>query len=610
MPQFDRIDGVFTTRLPDGKSGCTFDERLIFKRNGWVFDKTTKGWTTANEDKARDLGEYALGAARDFLENAEALAQAVVAASWAEDTDADFPAPEGLTYMPFQRAGIEYCVQRHKTLIADPPGLGKTIQAIGVHNVISAKTALVVCPASLKINWKREWEKWDVHGRTVGIAESVTKREHIIGEDGEKLRDEKGRLVYKVTTEHYWPDTDVVIINYDMLDPFDDKIKAKTWDLLVCDECHLLKTADALRTQCVLGGHRPAKRKNGKKIRDAKTYEAIEAVRMLFLTGTPILSRPIELWNLIRACDPKGLGESWEAYAYTYCGAEDGYFGVDASGATNLEELSRILRERFMIRRDKRAVLKELPDKTREPIILPQDKLEAPVKREKNRVEAALSQYEALLGISDDDNPFRYIKMMEGLSDRIAEALALQDSETPDMDLAVKTLSAPDQLLFTEMSAAREEVALAKVGMVADHIIKLVNSDEPVIAFAYHKSVIDELRKRLEKQGLRVAVITGSVSTKKRQAAVDGFQAGDYDVILGNILAMGVGWTLTRARFVVFAELDWVPALMEQAEDRAWRHGQINAVIAQYLLVDGSIEAYMAMAILEKMEIILRALDS
>lgn len=609
MPQFDRVDGVFTTRLPDGRSGCSYDERLTFKRNGWGFDPAKRAWTTINEDKARELFEHAVGAAKEYLENAEQIAAELVAASLAEDTDTDFPSPQGLTYMPFQKAGIEYCLGRKRTLVADPPGLGKTIQAIGVHNVVETRSALIICPASLKINWMREWIKWDIHGKSVGIAESVLKREHATDKNGECLRDENNKLVYKTWTEHVWPETDVVIVNYDMLDQFDTQIKSRTWDLMVADECHLLKTAGALRTLCVFGGKRPASRKNGKLIRPAKTYEAIEFTRGLFLTGTPILSRPIELWNLIRACDPKGLGTSWENYAFTYCDAEEGHFGIDASGASNLEDLNRILRERFMVRRDKRAVLKELPDKTREPIILPQDKLEAPVKKEKNRVESALAKYEKILGITDD-SPFRYITLMESLSDKIADAIARQDGEEPDLERAVKTLSAPDQLLFTEMSAAREEVALAKAGMVSDHIIKMAACGEPIICFGYHKSVIRELEKRLKKADLRVAIITGDVSTKRRQELVDGFQAGDFDVIIGNIMAMGVGWTLTRSRFVVFAELDWVPALMEQAEDRAWRHGQKNAVIAQYLLVDGSIEAYMAVAILEKMSIIGAALGN
>jgi SWI/SNF-related matrix-associated actin-dependent regulator of chromatin subfamily A-like protein 1 len=91
---------------------------------------------------------------------------------------------------------------------------------------------------------------------------------------------------------------------------------------------------------------------------------------------------------------------------------------------------------------------------------------------------------------------------------------------------------------------------------------------------------------------------------------VDMFQNGELDVVVGNILAMGVGFTMTISSLVIFAELDWVPALIEQAEDRAWRHGQLNAVLIQHLVVDGSIEARMAQAIVEKMEVIRATLDN
>ena len=146
--------------------------------------------------------------------------------------------------------------------------------------------------------------------------------------------------------------------------------------------------------------------------------------------------------------------------------------------------------------------------------------------------------------------------------------------------------------------------------MVAEHVQKLYDAEEPVILFAYHKSVVAELQKRLEGMGMRVGIVTGSVAPNKRQKIVDDFQDGVYDVILGNIMAMGTGFTLTRASIVVFAELDWVPAQIEQAEDRAWRYGQKNAVLIQHLVVDGSIEARMAMALLDKMGIISAALDS
>lgn len=598
MPQFDRVDGKFVTR------NITVKDRFIFKNAKWKWNFRAKHWWTDDIEKAILVQEWAIDSAREHIDNAMALREAAVAASWAEDTVTDFPSPTGLAYMPFQRAGIEYAVKRERTLIADPPGLGKTIQAIGVHNVVNTKRVLIICPASLKRNWKREWERWDIHGLSVGMSASIQKSKTSDG-------------FTKAWTEHYWPDTDVCIVNYDMLESFDDQIKYETitqsngktkkvereWDLIICDEAHLLKTKTALRTMCIFGGTRKAKRSKGI---EKRVFGPLLSKRHLYLTGTPILSKPIELWNLIRACDPKGLGSNWDHYAFTYCDAYCTNNGMDTSGASNLQDLNRLLRERFMVRRDKKSVLKELPDKTRELVLLPKDKLEAPVRKEQNRVEDALAAYEQeVLGI-DTSNLFRYI---DEICDKLTQALAAQDREDPDWDAAVKTLNSPEQIMFTEISAAREEVALAKVGMVVEHIEKLVDSEEPVICFAYHKSVIAETKARFEKKGYRVGVITGDVHPDKRQDIVDAFQDGELDVIIGNIMAMGVGFTLTRARFVVFAELDWVPALIEQAEDRAWRHGQLNAVMVQHLVVDGSIEGRMAIALLEKMGIIKEALD-
>jgi SNF2 family DNA or RNA helicase len=618
MAEFDRIDGLFIA------TQCTFAERLIFQRSGWkvtVIPVVGKKWATPDVEKARIIAKYAVGAAKVHLENAEAIRQTSVDASWAEDSDVDIPAPEGLAYMPFQRAGIDYASKRARTLIADPPGLGKTIQAIGTHNKNKMSSVLVVCPASLKINWSREWRRWDVHGLTVGIAMSIPCREPIFEKDGTRARDPNTKLPLSRTwTEHSWPDTDVVIINYDMLPAFDDEVKAQRWDMAVFDEAHLLKTATATRTMCVFGGKKKARKKRDeatgrmKTIERAKHLQPIVAGHHLYLTGTPILSKPVELWTLLRACDPKGLGKSWDNFVFEYCGAFEEFVNdtqtrIVTDGSSNLDELNRLMRERFMVRRDKKAVLKDLPPKTREMIMLPADKLEKPLKKERTRVETALEGFEAMLGVDPDANPFRYIDVIGMLSDKLADALSSQDGEEPDWNAAVRTLSEPEQIMFTELSEAREEVALAKVGLVTEHVKKLVECDEPVILFGYHKSVIEELKTRLEKAGIRVGIVTGKVSPNKRQAVVDAFQEGEIDVIIGNILAMGVGFTLTRASIVVFAELDWVPAMIEQAEDRAWRHGQLNAVLIQHLVVDGSIEARMAITLLAKMGVIYEALD-
>lgn len=619
MAQFDRIDGVFVA------TSCTYAERLIFKRNRWTIldiPGLGKKWATSDVERVRPIAQYAVRAAAEYLNNAEAIKKAVVSASWAEDSDIEIPSPEGYTYMPFQKAGIEYASARQRTLIADPPGLGKTIQAVGVHNLKKRDTVLIVCPASLKINWSREWRRWDVHGMSVGIAMSIPQREAIYEADGTRARDPNTNApMSKTWTEHNWPDTDVVIINYDMLLTFDAQVKARKWGMVVFDEAHLLKTATSIRAMCVFGGKKKARKQADpvtgkmKTVERGRKLEPILADTHLYLTGTPILSKPVELWTLIRTCDPKGLGKSWDEFVFEYCGAyeelvSDTQSRMVVDGASNLDELNRLMRERFMVRRDKKSVLKDLPPKTRELIMLPTDKLERPLKKEKTRVEAALADFEAMMGMDPDANPFRYIDVIGALSDKLSDALSSQSSEEPDWAAAVGTLSEPEQIMFTELSEAREEVALAKVGLVTEHVKKLVDCGEPIILFAYHKSVVEELRARLEKLGVRVGIVTGKVSPNKRQAVVDQFQDGEIDVIIGNILAMGVGFTLTRASIVVFAELDWVPALIEQAEDRAWRHGQLNAVLIQHLVVDGSIEARMAIILLAKMGVIYEALDA
>lgn len=561
MAVFNRVDGVFIAK-------CSFEERLLFQKENWLYDERIRKWKTSDIDKARRLRHLAIGAAKEFFDNADAIVSAGLAASTAEDTDFVVPSPTGLQYLPFQKAGVEYAVARKRTLIADAPGLGKTVQFIGIHNYLKTKKVIVVCPASLKINWFREFSKWDIHGLSIGIAESK---------------------VINKKTEHIWPHTDVVIVNYDMLKQFSTQIRKHEWDLVCADEAHLLKTPTTIRSKYFFG-------QDDRK----EPIEPIRYKRLVLLTGTPIMSQPSELWTFVRECDPTDLGSSWLKFVHKYCAAEDTPYGLDVSGASNLEELNQKLRLSFMVRRDKRSVLKELPEKTRELVVFPKDKLEAIVKKEKTIVDKALEAYEKLLGIQNE-NKFVYI-------DSLIEELGSVESE--DWEDAINRLSPQNKLLFTELSLAREEVALAKAGLVTDHVKNLVACGEAVIVFAYHKSVIQELHKRLSAAGLRISVVTGETSLAKRQAAVDAFQNGELDGIIGNITAMGVGWTLTYGSTVVMAELDWVPAMMEQAEDRAWRHGQKNAVLAQYLIVDGSVEANMAYKIIAKMEVIRVAIDA
>ena len=140
---------------------------------------------------------------------------AAIEDSVAQHSDIQIPVPAGLEYLPYQRAGIAYAAGRNNTLIGDEMGLGKTIQAIGTINLTNPKTVLVVCPASLKLNWKSEMEKWLVSERTIDVVNG-------------------GR-------EQIPSNPDVVIINYDVLTKYAKPLQSRTWGMVIMDEVHKIK---------------------------------------------------------------------------------------------------------------------------------------------------------------------------------------------------------------------------------------------------------------------------------------------------------------------------------------------------------------------------------
>jgi SWI/SNF-related matrix-associated actin-dependent regulator 1 of chromatin subfamily A len=471
-------------------------------------------------------------------------------ASRATDADVDLPCPEGLAYMPFQKAGISYALGRPAVLIGDEMGLGKTIQALGVLNTTTnLKRALIICPASLRLNWKREAEKWLTHDLTIGVAQGKS-----------------------------WPETAIVVVNYDVLKNFKKQIAATTWDVLVVDECHYCKNPKAARTKHVLGYW-------DKKLKQA--VPGIEAARKVFLTGTPVVNRPIELWPLVSALDPEGLGRGWKSYVTRYCAAYQDTYGWNVKGASNLPELQDRLRETFMVRRLKADVLTELPAKRRQVIELPPNGAIGAVKAEQKAWAATQ-------------------EMLEDM--RAAVELAKASEDEAEHRKAVEALREGEKAAFTEMSKLRHATALAKVPYVVEH---LLNATDKVVCFAHHKDVISQIVEALREAGERVVVITGDTPMQARQDAVDAFQ-NDPGVryFVGNIQAAGVGLTLTAASHVVFAELDWVPGNMSQAEDRCHRIGQTASVLAQHLVLEGSLDARMAKVLVEKQEVIDKALDN
>ena len=422
---------------------------------------------------------------------------------------APIPCPIGQEYLPYQVEGIEFAKSRNAVLFGDEPGLGKTVQAIGWLNCHpEVETLLVVCPASLKVNWRRELDKWLID-----------------------------------------PCMEIVIINYDVLHKLD---MTRRWDAVIFDEAHAVKNRKAKRS---------------------KLCKQIQASAKLALTGTPFLNRPIELWSLLNLLVPElWPASSFMKYAYRYCGAYQGKWGMVMDGATHLDELRQHL-SYLMVRRLKADVLKQLPPKRRQIIELPKEGLSASLR-------ARLAEAS---------------KRIEGIEDTYAT-----DARRLEGELSVA---------WQDMAALRHEVGLAKVPGCLELIRDAVESSGKVIVFAHHRDVIAALGEALMEYA--PAIVHGGVPVPARQGEVDRFQRdGKCRVFIGQIQAAGVGHTLTASSHVIFVELDWTPGMVSQAEDRAHRIGQKDSVLIQHVVMEGGFDARMVKALVRKQMVIEKALDA
>lgn len=515
-----------------------------------------KVWWTDKPEIAARLVEFADDAAKAALQPTVAT----VEASRAETSDFQIPVNEGLAYRPFQNAGVAYMDAAHQrfpgVINADDMGLGKTIQIAGLINARpEAKAILIVCPQGLRINWQRELTKWLVRPTRIFV---------VLGAD-----------------DFPPADAEIVIVNYEKLVGKPGKIMlpalmARSWDLMIADEAQALKNPEAQRTVAVLG----------REDDPAAPGLVSKTKKAVYLTGTPIENRPIEFHGLLKACAPQEF-PFWH-YAKRYCGAFKERHGWNFSGASNLEELQVRLRATVMVRRLKSEVLKELPSKQRQVIVLARN---------------------GAAGAIDDENS-AYAPFEEEIAEIQAEMeVAEAAGDDAAYNAAVARLSMATKVAFTKMAAVRHEVAMQKVPYVVEHLQTMLESGvKKVVVFAHHHDVMDAI---VAEFGSAAVQFSGRNNATEKQEAVDRFQTdASVRVFVGQITAAGVGITLTAASNVVFAELDWVPGKVTQAEDRCNRMGQTESVLVQHLVFDGSIDARMAQVLVEKQDIQDRALDN
>ena len=461
----------------------------------------------------------------------------------------DFPSKNEKQYFPFQKTAIKFIHERESVLLADEMGLGKTITVIGAINLDeSLKKILIVCPLSIKSVWRKELNGWMVRKLSIGEA-----------------------------TADYCPARryDIFIIHYDIAHKYSEVLRKIQWDLIVLDEAHYIKSRQSQRTKAIVGFyHRSIKK---------WTTEPIQARKKILLTGTPIMNRPAELWPLVNYLDKKNFGK-YNEFVETYCDTDPYYLRYDQEprGYCNREKLNRLLKSTVMIRRTKEEVLPELPKKLRTIMEVPVN-----TRLQKEAVEKmslAWGKYEKDISTLERQCKFAFT--------------AKNEQEYAN---AVQHLTKAYNIAFFEMSSVRKQIGIQKAPIILGHLEDLLATEQKIVVFAHHHEVMDLIEDHFPGS----VKITGKTPSNERADIVARFQNDpDVRLFIGSIKAAGTGITLNASSTVVFAELDWVPANLDQAEDRLHRIGQSSNVLVHHIVFEGSIDARIAQVVVEKQSII------
>lgn len=429
-----------------------------------------------------------------------------------------------------QIEGIRFLKTRKKAILADVMGLGKTRQAIYASQ---GKTA-IICPASVKYGWLREIEG-TVGGRHIVVHHS----------NGSTITDNpKGHGKWHIA-------------NYDILGKENVWNDIKDADTIILDEAHYIKNTSSKRSKICASWARGAK-------------------RVYLLTGTPIMDRPIDLFNLLRAINHP-LGENWYIYAVRYCSAfrqtlRDGRSFLNVKGASRLDELKE--KTKGSILRRTKDVLNDLPEKMVTNIEVEIDDIK------RKEYENAFNDYiEYLLSIPQEE-----------------------------LDKNIENIFASKHIV--ELQKMKKVASLAKIPKVIEDALNAIDQGEKVVIFTQYTETLETIKTELIKKKIKTASIRGSNTAQERNEAVRSFQEDPGTMaFVGNIKAAGIGITLTASSIVMFCDMDWTPSTHEQAEDRTHRIGQKNMVSVYYYVAKNTVDEDIVDLLRKKKHVISRIME-
>ncbi len=424
---------------------------------------------------------------------------------------------------PFQKEGVKFQTSNFHTLLADDMGLGKTVQTIVSMNKVQARQVLIICLQSAKIQWERELFKWC---DWLIDPQIINTRSDIIS-----------------------PIANVIIVNYELVisDRIFSQLKKRKFAVGVVDEAHYLQTLTSQRSKRILG-------KNG---------IIQNCVYKFLLTGTPMASRPIDLFPMLYtlANDIIAPYNTYEKFAYRFCGAyEDSWGNLIARGATHLDDLNKRLKK-FMLRR---TDVGNLPDVVYDLVPLePNERVKEIISLENTLSEEGIAEYSNLYNLGD-------------------------------------------------MASLRQQVAVAKLPECTRFIFDTLEVVDKLVVFYYHRTVGILLNHNLKKL-YGVNWLKGGMTSAQKSVAVASFIHNPKKrIFLAQIQAGGeaIDGLHKICNHGVFVETSWIPKDILQAVGRLRRIDGLGLPIQiQILAAVGTIEYQILNSMIHKRQIIRKVVD-
>ena len=422
---------------------------------------------------------------------------------------------------PYQAEGALFAVRAGRALIADDMGLGKTIEAIAATEILARhfgiSKALVVCPASLKYQWQSEIARFA--GREGKNAARV-----INGGRARRQQDYRLDDFCKITNyEKLWPDLDLIA----------------TWapELVIVDEAQRVKNWNTIA---------------------ARALKRIDSPYAIVLTGTPLENKLEELVSIVQFVDQHRLGPTWKLLHEHQVKDEGGR----VTGYTGLERIGQTLSP-IMIRRRKSEVLRQLPSRTDQNLLVPMTEMQTLYHEENAGVVASIIQRWRKTKFLSDQDQRRLTCALQNMR-MSCNSTYLLDRET---DHGVKA----DELvaLFDELFAEPEAKA---------------------VVFSQWTRTHDIVIRRLEARGLGYVSFHGGVPSEKRPALIEQFRSDPTCRVFLSTDAGSTGLNLQHASTLVNMDLPWNPAILEQRIARIHRMGQTRPVRVINFVAKGTIE--------------------